>query len=311
MPQMTPKQARVVDRVLTNVARGYNHVFAPVANILFPIVTVEARGGNVIEFDASDFRLITSARAPGTATKRVQFGHAGTPFALTDYSLEGKIPVEINQEAGTAGIDQYQRTIRSVQRLMDVERENEGAVIARTAASYGASNKLVYTTDATRWDDPTSDPVGDVEAARHAVRGQIGVFPDTLIVNPKAASALATHPDIIATLRDSDIKKATLDQIARALDVERVVVGDGTYHSGTAFVDIWGKDAILAYTKVATLDDGGAPSYGYTYQLRDYPFVEQSYIDRNEKSEIVPVTDSRKPVLAGSIAGFLFQNCVK
>ena len=77
MAQMTPKQARAVDAVLTAVARGYNHLFAPVANLLFPVVPVETRGGFVIEFGVEDFRLINSARAPGAATKRVQFGHAG------------------------------------------------------------------------------------------------------------------------------------------------------------------------------------------------------------------------------------------
>ncbi len=311
MPQMTSKAARVVDAVLTTVARGYNFQFAPIANILFPVVPVMARGGTVIEFGADDFRLMSSARAPGASTKRVQFGHSGSPYALTDYSLEGMIPVEVGQEAGTAGIDLYQRTIRGVQRRMDIERENEAAVIARTAASYSASNKKIYSTGATQWDDPTSDPVGDVTAARHAIRGQIGVFPDTLTVCPKAQTALEIHPDIIATLRDSDIKKATLEQIARALGVERVVVGDGTYYDGSGFKDIWGVDAVLAYTKMATLADGGSPAYGYTYQLEGYPFVEETYVDRNTKSEIIPVTDARKPVLAGAIAGFLFQNVVK
>lgn len=311
MPQMTPKQARVIDPVLTSVARGYNHTFAPIANILFPVVPVELRGGTVVEFGPDDFKLINSARAPGAATKRVQFGHAGAPYALVDYSLEGKIPREIGQEAGMAGIDQYERTIRGVQRLMDIERENEAAVIARNAASYAASNKLVYASDADRWDDPTSDPVGDVRAAREAVRSAIGVYPDTLTVSPKARNALEVHPDILATLSDNDIKLATLQQIARALGVDKVVVGDGTYHDGTAFQDIWGKDAVLAFTQVLTLADGGSPAYGYTYQLLDHPFVEETYMDRSHKSEIVPVTDCRKPVLAGALAGFLFKDVVK
>lgn len=310
MPQMTPKQARVVDPVLTAVARGYNHPFAPIANILFPIVPVQQRGGTIIQFTADDFRLISSARAPGADTKRIQFGHAGGTYSLKDYSLEGQIPVEVNQEAGRAGIDQYQRTIRGVQRLMDVERENEAAQIARTAGSYPTANKKTYSVDAEKWNDPSSDPVGDVMAARNAVRSGIGVYPDTLTVSPKARDALQIHPDIIATLRDSDIKMANLEQIARALNVERVVVGEGTYWNGTAFVDIWGNDAILAYTKVATLDDGGSPAYGYTYQLEEYPFVEETYVDRRAKSEIVPVTDARAPVLAGAVAAFFFQEVV-
>lgn len=309
--QMTAGEARVVNPVLTEVARGYNHVFAPIAQILFPIVTVGQRGGKVISFGPEDFRLVNSARAPGTATKRVQFGHAGADYSLQDHSLEGMIPRETGAEAGTAGIDQYQRTIRGVQRLMDIERENQAATIATLASNYGSANKNEYSTGATQWNDPTSDPVGDVQAAREAVRAAIGVYPDTLTISPKVHNALMYHPDILATLSDADIKIATLAQIARALNVERVVVGDGTYHNGTAFVDIWGRDAVLAYTRVATLNDGGSPAYGYTYQLEGHPFVEETYMDRSHKSEIVPITDCRKPVLAGSVAAFLFKNVVQ
>lgn len=308
MPQQTPKQARVIDAVLTSVARGYNHEFAKIANILFPMVTVDARGGTVIEFGPEDFRLINSARAPGSATKRVQFGHAGSSYSLIDHSLEATIPVELNQEAGRAGIDKYEQSIRGLQRLMDVERENQAALLARNAANYGANNKRTYSTATDRWTDPTSDPTGDVEAAKQAIRAAIGVYPDTLTLSPKAEAALAIHPDILATLSDSDVKIATLDQIARALRIERVVVGQGTYHDGSKFVDIWGPDAVLAYTKIATLNDGGSPAYGYTYQLADHPFVEETYMDRSHKCEVVPVTDCRRPVLAGAVAGYLFKD---
>lgn len=308
---MTTKQARVVDLPLTSIARGYGYVWAKVANILFPIVPVDERGGVVIEFGVKDFALINSARVSGSITKRVEFGHEGAPYVLTDHSLEGKIPVEIDQEAGQRGIDMYQRTIRGVQRLMDTEREVEAANAARDESKYVAGNKKVYATDAERWDDPSSSPVLDVRAAKEVIRSAIGVYPDTLTVSPKARNALEIHPDILATLTVNDVQIATLAQIARALGVERVVVGDATYHDGTKFVDVWGKDAVLAYTAVASLDDGGSPAFGYTYQLRDHPFVEEPYIDRPHKSEIVPVTDCRKPVLAGAVAGYYFKNVVK
>lgn len=310
MTQQTAKQARVVDPVLTAIARGYGHVWAPIANILFPFVPVTARGGTVIEFGTEDFKLLSSLRAPGTGTKRVQFGHAGAPYSLQDYSLEAMVPVEIGQEAAAVGIDKYEQSINGVQRRMDVEREYEGATIARDALRYAAGNKKTYTDANARWDDPDSDPIGDVTTAKEAIRQAIGVNPDTLVLSPRAESALAIHPDILATLTDNDIKIATLAQIARALRVERVVVGEGTYHDGTKFVDIWGPDAVLAYTRLATMADGGSPAYGYTYQLEDHPFVEEPYVDRNAKSAIIPVTDARRAVLAGAVAGYLFEDVV-
>ena len=311
MGQMTRKQARAVDAVLTAVARGYNHLFAPVANLLFPVVPVETRGGFVIEFGVEDFRLINSARAPGTATKRVQFGHAGAPYALVDYSLEALVPVEIGQEAASVGIDQWERSIRGVQRLMDIERENQAAVIARKPANYPAGHKLEITNDADRWDDPTSDPLGDIEDGREAIRAKTGLYPNVLVLPPKAEAALLRHPDVLDKLSDSNLKVATRQLLQTILQIPNIVVGDGTYHDGTKFVDIWGKDAVLAYTEIGTLQDGGSPSYGYTYQLTDMPMVEEPYVDRNAKSAVGPVTDARAPVLASAQAGYLFTGVIK
>ena len=47
MPQATPGQARVVDPILSAVARGYRSPKAAVANVLFPIVPVGLRAGKV------------------------------------------------------------------------------------------------------------------------------------------------------------------------------------------------------------------------------------------------------------------------
>ena len=64
MPQATPGQARVVDPILSAVARGYRSPKAAVANVLFPIVTVGLRAGRIISFGPDDFKLVNTARAP-------------------------------------------------------------------------------------------------------------------------------------------------------------------------------------------------------------------------------------------------------
>ena len=58
MPQATPGQARVVDPILSAVARGYRSPKAAVANVLFPIVTVGLRAGRIISFGPDDFKLV-------------------------------------------------------------------------------------------------------------------------------------------------------------------------------------------------------------------------------------------------------------
>ena len=69
MNQMTPAQARVIDPILTEIARGYGGNQAPIADILFPTVPVAQRGGRIIAFGPDDFKLYSTARAPGAARR--------------------------------------------------------------------------------------------------------------------------------------------------------------------------------------------------------------------------------------------------
>lgn len=311
MPQPTPAQARVIDPILTEVARGYRSPQSPVADVLFPRVTVAQRGGRILTFGPDDFLLANTRRAPGANTKRVEFGYASEPFALVDYSLEGTAPIELIQEAGAVpGLDVGAMAVRKVQNIMDNEREKEAADLARNAANYPVGNKATLSgTD--QWDNPASDPFGDIMGAREAIRGKIGVRPNVLEVGPKVLMALRSHPKVLDRLSTaSDRPPATLAQLQALFELERIVEGGSIYSTGSAFVDTWGKDAILAYTTPASMQEMGSPSYGYTYQLEGHPWVEEAYYERNPKSWFYPVTDARKPVLVGATAGFLFTDAV-
>lgn len=311
MPQQTPAQARVIDPIITEVARGYRSQKARIANILFPIVPVGQRGGRIIKFGPDGFKLYNSARAPGAATKRIQFGYADGNFALVDYSLEGMVTIEEQQEAqAVPGIDKASKAVRTVQDVMALEREKQAADLALNPANYAASNKETLS-GASQWSDPTSDPFTDINDAKSAIRKQIGVKPNVLELGPDVLTALRSHPKVLERLSTAtDRPPATIEQLQRLFEIAQIVEGEAVYHDGTEFKDVWGKHALLAYTEPASLEDMGSPNFGYTYQLEGMPLVEEPYFERNTKSWYYPVTDARQPVLVGATAGFLFTNAV-
>lgn len=308
MSQMTPAQARAVDPILTEVARGYRSPKAAIANILFPIVPVTSRGGKVITFGPDDFKLVSSVRAPGTNTKRVQFGYAGVDYSLVDYRLEALTAYEIQEEAAAVpGIDLIATSIRKVQNVMALEREYLASVLARNDALYGANNKETLSGTG-QWSHVDSDPIGDVLSAKESIRQQTGERPNVMTLGPVVLTALRNHPKILARLSTAaDRPPASIAQLQALFELDQIVAGEAVYHDGTQFQDVWGKDAILAFTTPASLQEMGSPSYGYTYQLQGRPVVEEGYEDRNANSWINPVTDARKPVLAGASAGFIFK----
>ena len=308
MTQQTLGQARVNDPILTAVARGYRSPKAAIANVLFPIVSVGLRAGRIISFGPDDFKLITTARAPGSNTRRLQFGYASESYSLVDHRLEGAVPNELQEEASNGpGIDLSSNAVRRVQNTMALEREKMAADLARNEARYDAANKTTLS-GTSQWSHASSDPFSDIMEAKEVIRSKTGEKPNVLTLGPKVLTALRTHPKVLDRLSTArDRPPATLQQLQALFELQQIVEGEAVYHDGTQFQDVWGNDAVLAYTTPASMQEMGSPSYGYTYQLEGRPVVEEGYEERNSNSWFYPVTDAYQPVLAGATAGFLFK----
>lgn len=313
MSQLSTSQARVIDPVLSMVAQGYKNANL-IGSALFPLVPVGQRGGKIITFGKEDFALYNTARAPGTGTKRVQFGYSGASYALESHSLEGLVPVELLQEAqATPGIDQGKIAVFKTQSIIFNRLEFAQATLAMTAANYAAGNKTTLV-GTSQWSDFTSgisDPIKDIEDAKEAVRKQLGRRPNTVVMGASVFAKLKMHPKVIDRIKYTSRDVVTVDILAGLFGVDRVVVGEAVYTDATgAMTDMWGKGVVVAYTDMSGLADGGLPTFGYTYRLQGYPLVEQAYLERNAKSWIYPVTDEVMPVIAGASAGYLISAAV-
>lgn len=316
MSQLNLSQARVIDPVLTSIAQGYKQA-GFVGQALFPTVPVAMRAGNIITFGKEDFMLYATQRAPGEATRRVQFGYSGSSFALVDYSLEGALPIENLQEglAGANGwtVDGAALAIRKTMNIMGLRLEYAQATLARTLANYGAGNKVTLSGTG-QWSDytGTSNPVTNVETAKEAIRAATGKRPNVGVMGAAVLAKLRAHPVIVDRVKYTGRDVATPELLAQLFGLDQVLVGDAIYSNdaGSAFTDVWGKDMVLAYSETAPLADLGTPTYGYTYNLGGYPICEQPYYDRNSKTWYFPCTRAEAPVIAGASAGYIIQNAV-
>lgn len=312
MPQLTPAQARVVDPILSTVARGYQNADL-IGNALFPVVPVPQRGGKIISFRKEDFRLYSTGRAPGANTRRVQVGYDGANYTLESHALEGLLPVELMQEAqAVPGIDLAQGTIRKVQNIIALRLEKAQADLATTAANYPAGNKTTLV-GTSQWSDftGTSDPINDVEVAKEAIRTAVGKRPNTVLMGAKVFAKLRMHPKIIDRIKYTGRDVPTPELLAALWGVQQVLIGDAVHlDDADAITDVWGKFVVVAFTETASLAAMGTPSYGYTYRLSGYPIVETPYLERNPKSWVYPVTDEVAPVIAGATAGYLISAAV-
>lgn len=304
---MNIAQVRVVDPVLSSIAKGYSNAEF-VGHHLFPRVPVGQRGGQILTFGKEAFRRYNLRRAPSSPTKRIQYGYAGEPFALFQDAAEALVAIEHISEAAASqpGVDLSAGAVRLTMDVALKSLEFEQAALATNAGKYDADHKIALT-GGDKWSAETGNPTADVEAGKEAVRATTGKRANVCLLSANAFEAARTNPKITEHFNkttDDPVDEVMLSKLWRM----KVVVGDAiTVDDDDQFEDIWGNNAVLAYVPMANLSQG-QPSYGYTYVLNGHPFVQQGYYEDNIKSWVHGVTFERAPVLAGMGAGFLIQN---
>jgi len=313
MPQMTPSSARVVDVHLTTVAQGYRNAEF-IGNALFPHVPVGARAGKIIVFGKESFMAYDTARAPGGPIKRINLGYGSASYGIVDHALSASVPIEVLEEArAVPNIDLANNAVRTVQDALALRLEIEQAVLATTAGNYAASNKAAKS-GVTQWSDftsATSDPLKDIETAKETIRSKIGKRPNVVAMGAAVLAQLKQHPAIIDRIKFTGRDIATVELLASLFGVQKVLVGDAVSASDTGVLsDVWGKNVVVAYTELGSQAEMGRPSYGYTYQLNNYPMVESPRYDYNTRTWIYDVSDAVKPVIAADLAGYLISAAV-
>lgn len=306
---MSPAQQGLgINPILTTVAQGYTNAEF-VGHSLFPRIPVANRGGQILQFGKESFKLYNARRAPGGATKRLNVGYAGLPFALVQDSLEAVVPRENAQEAmAVAGVDVAATHVETVMRALTLGLEFEQATLARDASKYAAGSKMVLT-GSDKFSDPSSDPIAAFAAAREAVRARIGQYPTVGIIGAKVFSALKNHPKIVDRLKFTQFAAVNEAMLATLFEVPTVKIAKGVFAGDDdVFSDIWGTDVVLAYVPAA--GSLYVPSFGYTYTLNGNPLVENAYWDQNAKAAVHGVTYERAPVITSADSAFLFQNAV-
>ena len=314
-PPLNPGQARTIDPILTQVARGYRNA-AHAWMYLFPVVTVMQRGGKIIKFGAEQFASINSERAPGATRQQVHFGHSDENYALVQRALDGKVPKEILEEAmAVPGID-YSRT--AVVKTMDVvslQIEITAAGLATRAGTYKVANKSTLAA-AAQWSHDDSEPAkagrdgqgGHRHRHRHGAQRHGGGSSGAPRPGqqPGRGGPHQAH-------RGPDGQRRAGHQRGQAGAVLRrapyVVARARTGKPGN-FQPVWGKVAVLAFADVSSMASMGSPSYGYTYRLQGYPLTEPGWYDKSCDSWLYPVTTEDTPVVAGAEAGYLFSEAV-
>lgn len=302
---------RLVDPVLTNLARGYSNNEAA-ADYLFPVVSgLTKEAGKYPQFGKEAFKLLNTERAIRAASNRIApEGVELKDYVMTEYDIE--YPVDYREEEDSAFPLQAHAT-NTVTGVIAVSREYKAAALATNPANYAVTNKLALVGD-NCWSEPGSDPAGDVAYGREAIRKRTGKRPNVMVIGPTTLNVLENHPQMLARVASNESKVVSMDIIRAVFKIQTIIVGEMVYSDDAGeFQDIWADVAVLAYVPASTTGQERTkyePSYGYTFKKGAGAEVDR-YPENGGKLEMIRNTDRFDLRIAGADAGYLITNTVK
>ena len=302
----TLKKKRVVDQVLTNIARGFVNA-SHVASKIFPFVPVTKEGGKIPQFTKEAFKIYNTERAIRAKSNRISPENRDEiDYVLTEHDLE--YPIDYRElEEDILPLRLHATTV--VTDGISLRLEKLAADIVQDLTTYPTGNKVTLGAG-DKFTNTSSNPFTIFETAKEAVRGKIAQRPNVCIVGASAYSALKEHPAVLDRIKYTQSAVVTVDLLRQLLDFDELYIGDSVYASDAGvFSDIWSDNVVIAYVPKANKDVPRSyyePAFAYTLRKKNNPVVDT--YSEGGKVEIIRNTDIFVPKVVGSDAGYLIND---
>jgi hypothetical protein len=302
----TLAKRRIIDPVLTELARGYSNS-SLVGTNLFPIVEVEKEGGKIPQFTKEAFKIYNTERAIRARSNRISPEiYTSIDFVMAEHDLE--YPMDYREvEENITPLKLHAANV--VSEGISIRLEKLIADLAQNLSTYPTGNKVTLSAGS-KFDEDVSNPFLIIDTALEAVRSKIGKRPNLCLMGAATFKALKNHPKIHDRIKYSERSVVTTEMLAQLFGFDRVLVGDSVYSSDAGiFTDIWGDNLITAY--VPQLKDQVdrtyyEPAFAYTLRKKGYPVID-SY-EESGKVLILRNTDIFIPKVVGNEAAYLIND---
>ena len=302
----TLNNKRIVDPVLTEIARGYNNA-SLIGTNLFPIVTVSKEGGKIPQFNKEAFKIYNTERAIRAKSNRISpEGRTSIDFVLEEHDLEYPMDYrEIDEDVTPLKI--YATHV--VSDGISLRLEKLIADLVQNLATYPTGNKVTLaSTD--KFSNTSSDPFSVFDTAKEGIRSKIAKRPNICVLGASSYKALKNHPAILDRIKYTQHAVITPELLRNLLDFDELYIGDAVYaNDSNTFLDIWSDNAIVAYVPKAKTNIPRSyfePAFAYTIRKKANPLVDT--YDEAGKVQIVRNTDIFIPKVVGAEAGYLIND---
>lgn len=296
---------RVVDPILTNIARGYsNNEY--IGTKLLPVVQVDKEGGKIPLFGKEAFRVYDTKRAIKAGSNKADIGgFETTSYATTEYDLA--IPLDY-REIKEAMLDIEKNAAIRATEALKLGLEKQIADMVQNANLYPDTNKETLATN--QFNDSGVDPIDIIEGKKNALRALIGKRPNIMVMGASVFDNLKSHTKLLDRIKYSSLGVVTLDLMKQLFGIPNILVGESIYSAdGSTFTDLWGDNVILAYLSNPSgiTSTPYEPCFGYTLQLKGNPYVD-TYEEAGGKVKVVRATDNYDVKIVGIESAYLLKD---
>jgi hypothetical protein len=244
-----------IDQILTNISVGFpNKEF--VGEVLAPAVPVRKQSDIYYVYGKEAWVLEpgSDVRAPGTEANEIPGMTVATnPYFAIEHALSIAVTDEERENADSPLTPDRDGTELVTSKVL-LAREVAIRDLVVTAGNYATGYSLDLSGSPTlQWDAyATSNPIGDVKAARRKIHAGLFLHPTVGIFPYQVMAALEDHPDFIERIKYSQKAVVTPELIAELFMIPKIVVpgvGMNTARMGQteSLAYLWGKDVVLAY----------------------------------------------------------------
>lgn len=267
----SPQQGIVhVDQHLTNVALDYQPT-GFIADQIFPVVDVPNETGTYVIFDqANSFRQKDTGMSRGTEANIIDYAVSSAGFFCKKYGLKDGVAIEdqvnaddvyrLNREEGMT-----RRIMSNLMLDWDIRVANQ----VTNTSNVGTSSAVT-----SAWTDYTnSDPLGNIWSLMDNIHDATAYRPNVVVFGELAFRNFVRNFNVINKVNQTGIGggalPATQDQVARLLQVDKVLVGRGYKNTAKqgqsqSLSQIWGDKVLTFYAPMAASID--EPSFAYTFR---------------------------------------------
>ena len=302
-----------VNPVLTNLSIGFKNE-GYLWDQIAPTLEVSQKTGSYFIYTRDYWmrRMEGAERAPEGDYTRIDYGVTTATYKTNEYGFE-KLLGDVTKEASMTAEDLEVVDTEFLTHMLQLELEKQAAAAFFVTGVWGTSTTLA---GGDQWSDfANSDPIADADTAIRTIRRNTGRKPTDLFVGLLGWEKLKDHPLLLDKYKHSQVGVLTQDLVAKALGIERVVVGESvenTAAENATYVgaDIWTDNALWVIRDNPRLGAAIGAMHLIWNEKGNVPWAVESYREERPRSNVTRIFTHSDPIIPSSQSGYLHLDLV-